>query len=226
MVRRWSPSPTSTSRKGRATDAGQCIAEAQAVAETLGDRWLQVRSAYELSALRGDLEGNADSAIAALREAIAIAEQLGDLALRLEGHLRMGTLLVNIGKLAEAERECALVTELAKPLGSNRDKARAMYLLSLVAFYRSGPQHARRIATRGLRWQERVGDSYFQVQTLCVLAQCEIAAGAPRIAVPRLRKALAIAEESGGWLVVEICRYLVEALLDLGRFQEAAQVAV
>jgi class 3 adenylate cyclase/tetratricopeptide (TPR) repeat protein len=213
-------------KEGRATDAGQCIAEAQALADTLGDRWLQVRSAYELSALRGDLEGNADSAIAALREAIAIADQLGDLSLRLEGHLRMGTLLVNIGKLAEAERECALVTELAKPLGSNRDKARAMYLLSFVAFYRSGPQNARRIATRGLRWQERVGDSYFQVQTLCVLAQCEIAVGAPHLAVPRLRKALALAEESGGWLVVEICRYLVEALLDLGRLQEAAQVAV
>jgi class 3 adenylate cyclase/tetratricopeptide (TPR) repeat protein len=213
-------------KEGRATYAGQCIAEAQAVAETLGDRWLQVRSAYELSALRGDLEGNADSAITELREAIAIAEQLGDLSLRLEGHLRMGTLLVNIGKLAEAERECALVTELAKPLGSNRDKARAMYLLSFVAFYRSGPQNARRIATRGLRWQERVGDSYFQVQTLCVLAQCDIAAGAPHIAVPRLRKALALAEESGGWLVVEICRYLVEALLDLGSLQEAAQVAV
>jgi class 3 adenylate cyclase/tetratricopeptide (TPR) repeat protein len=212
-------------KEGRATHAGRCLAEAQAIAQALGDRWLQVRTAYELSALRGDLEGNADSAIHELREAIVIAEELGDLSLSLEGHLRIGSLLFNIGKLADAERESALVAKLAAPLGSNRDKGRATFLLALVTFYRTGPQQARRLASRALKWTERVGDSYFQVQCLRTLAQCDLATGASQLAETRLRQALAIAEASGGWLVVEICRYLVEALLDLGRVQEAGQVA-
>ena len=202
-------------KHGRASDARRCINDAITIADELSDRWLHVRASYELSALLGDFEGDAEAAVRELRRAVEVAEELQDLALRLEGHLRMSTLLVNVGNLSEAEVEATAATELSRPLGSNRDKARAMYLLGLVAFYRSGTPDARRIATRALKLQEQVGDSYFQLQSLRTLAKCDLVAG----------RALLLAQPAGGWLVVEICRYLVEALVELGRIAEAAEVA-
>jgi len=212
-------------KHGRASDARRCINDAITIADELSDRWLHVRASYELSALLGDFEGDAEAAVRELRRAVEVAEELQDLALRLEGHLRMSTLLVNVGNLSEAEVEATAATELSRPLGSNRDKARAMYLLGLVAFYRSGTPDARRIATRALKLQEQVGDSYFQLQSLRTLAKCDLVAGRPRRAEEHLRRALLLAQPAGGWLVVEICRYLVEALVELGRIAEAADVA-
>jgi tetratricopeptide (TPR) repeat protein len=212
-------------KQGRASDARSCIRDAHTIAQELDDRWLLVRTAYEMSALQGDFEGNVESAISVLRAAVRVASELDDLPVRLEGHLRIGNLLVNLGKLSDAERESSLAAELALPLGSNRDRARATYLLALVTFYRAGPEAARPIATRALKWTERVGDNYFHLQSLRALAKCEMTAGYPDIAEAHLREALPLAEQGGGWLVVEICRYLVEALVDLGRIEEAAGVA-
>jgi len=212
-------------KQGRASDAARCIVEAQAIAVDVDDRWLQIRAAYELSSLRGDFEGNADSAIEALRAAVQVAEQIDDLPLQIEGHLRIGFLLLNLGMLSHAEAESARVLRLAGPLGSNRDKARATHMLAVVTFYRSGPLAAQPIEERALKWAERVGDRYFQLQSLRILAKCQLASGAPDAAEGYLRTALDLAKDSGGWLVVEICRFLVEALVDLGRIREAAGVA-
>jgi class 3 adenylate cyclase/tetratricopeptide (TPR) repeat protein len=211
-------------KQGRLSEAERDLMETQGIAERLGDRELQLRAAYELAELRGGFEGKVDSAIAGLRRAQLVADGLGDRPLLFEGHLRMATLLFNVGKLVEAGREAALAEQVAVSLGSNRDRARAVFCSSMVALYRAGPSVARPMAADALKWNERVGDYYYQLQSVRALAKCELNAGAPERAEEHLRAARELAEQAGGWLGIEIRRYLVEALVEVGRVPEATQV--
>jgi hypothetical protein len=56
------------------------------------------------------------------------------------------------------------------------------------------------------------------------LAKCELNTGSPARAEARLRAALPLADQAGGWLSVEMRRCLIEALVELGRTSEAATV--
>jgi class 3 adenylate cyclase len=206
---------------GHLREAEAELLEARGAGRELGDQHLELRADYELAIL-WDFESKTDLGIEALRRALPVATALGDRALAANGHLRMATLLLNVGKLAEAEAESALAGDLASAQGSHRDRARAAWMLGVIAFYRSGPEQARPIAVEALLWNERVGDHYYQLQSVRTLAKCELNTGSPARAEARLRAALPLADQAGGWLSVEMRRYLIEALVELGRTSEAA----
>ena len=210
---------------GRAKDAGAWLAEARDAALETDDRRLQVRAAYEFSALRGDFEGDAEGAIAELHTAVTIADELGDRTLVVEGLLREGNLLVNLGLLADAASVVHRCAELASQLESRRDEARATFLLALVTYYRTGPADAEVLGLRAHEWLRRIGDGYFLPQSLRALAKYALSDGRPELAEERLIEALSGATPGGGWVVVELCRYLTEALVDQGRVDDALAAA-
>lgn len=209
---------------GRFREAERELLEARDAGRELGDRHLELRADYEYAELLGGFEGKTDLGIEALRLALPIAAGLGDRALAFEGHLRMATLLFNLGDLAAAETESTLAEDLALAQGSHRDRARAAFVRGIIALYRSGPEQARPIAAEALLWNERIGDYYYQLQSVRTLAKCELNTGSPERAEARLRAALPLADQAGGWLAVETRRYLIEALVELGRTGEAAAV--
>ena len=71
-----------------------------------------------------------------------IAEDVEDLALRIEGHLRIGTLLLNVGAFALAEQELLRCSSLAGEMGSRRDEARATCWLGIVKYSRGEREEA------------------------------------------------------------------------------------
>ena len=208
-------------RQGRATEAHDRLARADAIARETDDRRLRVKAAFILSALRADLEGQFVSAVEELRRALTISEELNDLALRVEGHLRIGFLLYNMGELESAESELLRCTSLARELGSHRDEARATFQLSLVKHYRGSNDEAERLALQARDWLERTGDTYMQVQNLHALARFALSRDDAELAEARLMEGLEIAVEIGGWLAVDTYRLLTKALVRQCRTDDA-----
>jgi tetratricopeptide (TPR) repeat protein len=97
-------------------------------------------------------------------------------------------------------------------------------LLGLAKHYRGEPEEARRLSLRAFDWLERTGDSYFQIQNLRALALYALADERLEEAEARLQQAVPLALESGGWLVLEVYRLLVETLVRQGRLEEAGQL--
>jgi tetratricopeptide (TPR) repeat protein len=211
-------------KQGRFSDAEAELLETQRIAIELGNRELHLRAAYELAELRGGFEGKVDLAVDGLRRAQVMAQALGDRPLLFEAHLRMTTLLFNVAKLVDAGREAELAEQVALRLGSNRDRARAVFCRAMVALYRTGAREARPMALDALKWNERVGDYYYQLQSVRAVAKCELKAGSPERAEEYLSAVLPLARQAGGWLGVEIRRCLIEALVELGRLREATSV--
>jgi class 3 adenylate cyclase/predicted ATPase len=213
-------------KQGRAADARGRLGEAQAIGADLQDVRLQIRAAYELSSLRSDYAGEFEEAAQGLKDAQKLAEGLDDRPLRVEGHLRMGTLLFNLGQLARAEEELLRCLELARETGSVRDDARATHFLALVEYYQGEYEEAERHALRTVEWLERTSDRYLQIQNLRLLGKLALVEGDHELARERLDEALGLALDSGtAWLVVEVYRYLTEVLLRQGRLKEAGEAA-
>jgi class 3 adenylate cyclase/tetratricopeptide (TPR) repeat protein len=214
-------------KQGRVSDARERLDEAQAIGADLADVRLQIRAAYELSSLRSDYAGEFEAAARGLTGAQNLAEGLGDRPLRVEGHLRMGTLLFNLGQLVQAEEEFLRCLALARDTGSVRDDARATHFLGLVKYYLGEYEEAERNALRTAEWLERTSDRYLQTQNLRLLGKLALAEGDNQLARDRLQEALGLALESGTpWLVVEVYRYLTEVLLRQGRLTEAREAAL
>jgi class 3 adenylate cyclase/tetratricopeptide (TPR) repeat protein len=211
-------------KQGRAADSRRNLTEAVAITTDLGDATLQVRALYEFGWLAAWFEGASEAGAAQLREALAIAEDIDDRTLRIEGHMRIGSLCFNVADLAGAEQAWEQSAELASELGSFRDEARSLTLLSLVRYYRGQLDEAERLALRALEWLERTGDTYLQLQNLRELARYALARGDLGLAEERLRQAMPLALEFGGWLVIEIYRYLTETLVQQGRVGEAREL--
>jgi class 3 adenylate cyclase/tetratricopeptide (TPR) repeat protein len=211
-------------KQGRAVESRRNLTEAIAIASEIGDRELEVRAIYEFAVFAGWFEGAIDGAVVQLRGALATAEELGDRALCVEGLLRLGTLFFNVGDLTRAEKAFARSSQLASELGSFRDEARSITLLGMVRFYRGYVDEAERLAIQALQWLERTSDTYLQLQNLRELARHALARGDLHLAEERLREALPLALEFGGWLVIEIYRYLIETLIRQGRLVEAREL--
>ena len=218
-------------KQGRAGDARAHLEEAARVASELGDDRLRIRAAFELSALKGDFEGTIDAALADLDEGIALATANDDLALRTEGHLRLGMLLLNVGRLREADEHLTRCASLAGEFGSLKDDARATAMLALVKHYRGADDEAELLARQAYEWFERTADSYFQIQNLRLLAMLALERG-DRLAEAELHvgEALSLARDGGGWLLYETYRLQARVLVVGGRLDEArtllAEVAV
>jgi predicted ATPase/class 3 adenylate cyclase len=208
-------------KQGRLTDARERLTEGHSRAASIGDRQLQIRAGYELGTLSGEFEAALDEGLEAFLEALTLAEEAGDAALRAEGHLKMGAAYANAGALAEAEAQFARCIEIAEELGSLRDEARGTFLLGQLRYYRVGIDEAERLALRARDWLARTGESYYQVQNLRQLALYSLARGDAQRAEEWLREALPIALEMGGWVEIDIYRYLVESLLTQGRLDDA-----
>jgi predicted ATPase/class 3 adenylate cyclase len=211
--------------QGRFAEARRRLTEAQSIALASEDRVLQIRAGFELGTLSGDFEGDLDAALDELRRALAIAEELEERELRLEGHLRMGTVLFNGGELIQAEEQLLRCIALAEQLGSHRDQARSTFMLGGVRYYRAGVDEAERLALQARDWLARTCESTYQIQNLLQLALYALVRGDPRRAEEWLREALATALELGGWQVIDAYRYLVEALVAQDRLEDARQLA-
>jgi class 3 adenylate cyclase/tetratricopeptide (TPR) repeat protein len=211
--------------QGSFAQARRRLTEAQSIAVGIDDRVLQIRAGYELGTLSGDFEGDLDGALEELQRALAIAEELDERELRLEGHLRMGTALFNGGELAQAEEHFLRCIALAEQLGSHRDEARSTFMLGATRYYRADIEEAERLALQAHEWLERTCESMYQIQNLRQLAFYALAKGDPRRAEDWLREALPSALEVGGWQVIEIYRYLVEALVAQDRLDDARDLA-
>jgi len=211
-------------RQGRATEAHERLATAETIAREVRDRRLQIKAAFISSALRADLEGEFEPAVDELRGAVAIAEELDDLPLRVEGHLRIGFLLYNMGELRGAEEELMRCTRLARELGSHRDEARATFQLGLVKYYLGEPEEGERLALQAQEWLERTGDTYMQVQNDHSLARFALAREEAELAEARVQGTLETALEIGGWLVIDTYRLLTEALVRQERLEDAKEL--
>jgi class 3 adenylate cyclase/tetratricopeptide (TPR) repeat protein len=212
-------------RQGRAADAHDRLASAEALALSTGDAYLRSKVAFVLAALVADFEGQYEEAIDSLRSGIATAEEIGDVALAAEGHLRLAAILNNRGDLEAAETELRFCLRLARELGSHRIEAEATSWLGEITYHRGNPEEGERLCRQAHTWFERTGDSYFQAQNLFRnLAGFALADGRPDEAEAWLHEAMPIALQIGGWVAVEAYRYLVEALVAQDRIDDAREL--
>ena len=109
--------------------------------------------------------------------------------------------------------------------GSSRDEARATALLAYILYYRGDVAHAEGLALQALEWLRRTGDTHLELQTLRLLARFALLRDELALAEERLREALPIALEHGGWLVIDTYRYLVELLVRQERIDEARELS-
>jgi len=212
-------------RQGRAADARDRLANAQALADSTGDAYLRSKVAFVLAALVADFEGQYEEAIDGLRSGIATAEKIDDVALVAEGHLRLAAILNNRGDLEAAETELRCCLRLARELGSHRIEAEATSWLGEITYHRGNPEEGERLCRQANTWFERTGDSYFQAQNLFRnLAGFALADGRPDEAEVWLREAMPVALQIGGWVAVEAYRYLAEALVAQDRLDDAGEL--
>ncbi len=208
-------------RQGRTRQAQRRLTEAQELAAKVADRCLQIRAAYHLAGVKGDVPGAFEDAMDELMRAIGIAEEIDDRALQVEGQLRAGFLLYNLGDLARAETALARCSELAAELGSSRDEARATLPLSVIKYLRGELEEAERLGEQARAAFERTGETYFQIQNLSAMGQFALARGDTALAEERLREALPLALEESSWLVAEVYRLLTESLIRQDRVADA-----
>jgi tetratricopeptide (TPR) repeat protein len=204
-------------------EAKESMAVAEGLIPTIRDRRLEVRVHFELSALVSWAEADHDEARKHLDRALAVAGEIDDRGLRIEGQMRLGALLFNVGDLEGAERELTEAVRLSSELGSLRDETRSMSLLGFAKYYRGDVEEAERLARQALQWRERSSDSVLEVQNLRALAKYAMARGEPQEAERLLHEALPIATEAGGWLVGDVYLYLVRALVQQGELGKAAE---
>ncbi len=212
-------------KQGRVSEGRERLKEAATIARAVADRRLLVQQVFEHAAFRAHFDGEADAAIDDLWRVLPAVEGLGDRALLMEAHMRVGTLLFNVGRLAEAELELTRCADLAAEAGSIRARARANSLLGFVKYYRGELEEAEGLGLEAHELLERAGDKYIQVQNYRKLAIYAIARGDPSLAEQRLREALPFAVQIGGWILPEIYRRLAESLVRQHRVSEAVECA-
>lgn len=211
--------------QGNPRDARERLSEAGNLASQLGDRPLRTRAAFGMATLHDMFEGAAEQAIEVLENALTIAQECDERELQMEGYLRLGTTLINIGRLAKAAEHFASCAALARREGSLRFEAGATQFLGLINFYMGNLAEAERLTLQSLDWFARTADQYLYLQNLRALAKFALSRGDFNLAEQRLNEALPKARELGGWLVVEVYRYLAEALAHQGRAADARRAA-
>jgi predicted ATPase/class 3 adenylate cyclase len=212
-------------RQGDAIGARNRVDELRAITSRLRDRRLDLRARFMSASITADMEGEPKTAADELMRGIAIAEELGDRPLSLDGHLRLGFVFLNMGELASAEDELKICSALAEELGNNRDLVRATCPLATIRYLRGDVEGAEELAEQTATLLERTGETFFQIQNLMTLAQGALARGDAAGAEGHLRSALLIALDEDSVFVADICRLLIEALIDLGHLDEAADIA-
>jgi class 3 adenylate cyclase/tetratricopeptide (TPR) repeat protein len=212
------------SKQGLAADERERLAEAAELAQQVGDRRLEILVAFELANVRAWFDREAAAAVDDLRDALERARAYGDRPLLTEACMRLGSELYNLGLLTGAEEQFEQAVALAGEEGSHRDEARATTLLGRVKYLRGEVALAEELAMQALDWLERTGDTFLQIQNLRWLSRYEIDRGDLDCAERRLRDALPLALEVGGWLTIDIYRHLAEVLVRSGRLGDAREL--
>jgi class 3 adenylate cyclase/predicted ATPase len=205
-------------KRGRVGNARSSLAEASAIARSIGDESAAVRAEFELAQIRGWFDGDVDAAVAQLDALLPRIQGV----LRTEARLRKGAFLFNAGRLAQAEAELLLARSLALEDDDARNEARALALLGPVRYYRSGCAAGVEDFLRAEAFLARTADVHLQIQNARWLAKCALRVGYLTEAEHRLQAVLPDARDHGGWLEVEIYRYLLEVLIAQGRTVEAS----
>jgi predicted ATPase/class 3 adenylate cyclase len=211
-------------RQGLASEAAARLAEAERLAQALGDTRLRAKAAFIATTVGFHYDGEAAGAVTALRDAVALAAEIDEPRLLTEGYLRIAALLMNLGRYAEAEEELERCLAAARDTASLTVRAEATAWLGGIKYYRGDRADGRRLGLQAREWLERTGDSYFLAQNLVWLAAYGLFEDDPARAEADLRDALPVALEIGGWIVVQAYRYLAEALLAQGRLEEAREL--
>jgi class 3 adenylate cyclase/tetratricopeptide (TPR) repeat protein len=212
-------------KQARPEDARIHLEEARTMAAELTDPALEISVLFESSNLHFWFEGDLETAVEQVRRGLELAEESKERDLQTEGHTRLGTLFYNAGRLRDAQDHLRQCLALAGELGSLRDEARATFLLALVKYHLGEIGEAERLGLQALDWLDRTGEKFFQLQNLRSLALCAVATSDLALAEERLRRAVALANEIGGTVVVEIYRCLVDVLIRQGRLAEARELA-
>jgi class 3 adenylate cyclase/tetratricopeptide (TPR) repeat protein len=211
-------------RQGRYGEAKRRLIRAKEVAARLGDPQLQIRAAFVFAQMQADVGDSLDEAVNDLRHVVGIAQRVDDRALRTEGHLRIATLLINLGRLREAEEELTRCLELAREMGSRRFEAEATAWLGVVKYDLGKLDEAERLELQAREWLERTSDTYFQVQNFRNLALLALARDDLELAERWMMEAFPIALEIGGWVLPETCRCFTVALVRQGRIADAEEL--
>jgi len=211
---------------GRASQARALLDEAEQLARRIDDPPLRIRAAWARATLLQQFEASPGPAVEQLIGAVALAEEVGNAELMLTGHMRLGALYFNIGRLRAAEAAFERSIELAKEQGSLRHQAWLTACLGLIRAHRGPRAEAHDLYASALDWMERTNDLYMRIQTLMWQAALELKRDDTKAAVKLLRQAMAPARQMGGQLIAQVGSHLVEALTRQGRVAEAREIAV
>jgi len=211
---------------GRVAEAKEHVTEAERIGRASDDLGIRIRTMWQRAVLDELFDGQPTAAEENLRGALALAEEVDDRELTLTLQMRLGALMFNVGKLADAETELARATTLAQARGSLRHLSWITAILGYVRSYRGPRDAAADDLARASDWLERTDDRHMRIQTLVWRADLELLAnGDLRKAVLFLRTALPLARDIGGQMVARVCRSLVDALVRQGRVGEARDYA-
>jgi class 3 adenylate cyclase/tetratricopeptide (TPR) repeat protein len=211
-------------KQGQVEESQRHVMEAGSLAAATGDKRLLVRATFESAFTRAWFHG-ASEAADDVRRGLALAGELGDRELLIDGHMRLGFMLSNVGLLRDAEKELLRCIEVAGEVGSHRDEARVTYLLGYIKFYLGEGEEAERLGLQAMEWLERTADTLFQVQNFRTLAMFALTRNDIELAEERLRKAVPLAVELGGWFVLDTYRYLVQVLVRKEKLEDAQALA-
>jgi len=159
-----------------------------------------------------------------LNQAIDDADELNDPELRVLGRLHLGVLLANEGRFEEAEQTYDAARKVGRLFGTVRFEALAIGLLANVKFYRGSREEALTLAHQAIDWFERAAHQHTEAQVLRTLAMLALAEGDSLEAERWIDRAVPLAEPLGGWLLADVYRYQVTALLSQDRIDEAREV--
>ncbi len=210
---------------GRVSDARAHVEDAERLAQELNDAELQIRVASPRATIHEQFEASPTAAEDDLRGALALAEEIDNPDLMLTAYTRLGALLYNAGKLAEAQLELERCVTIATERGSLRHLSWVTAMLGLVRSHCGSAEQASAELAQASEWLERTGEVFMNTQVLMWHANLELAVGRVKDAIKLLRQAMLLARQSGGWLTAQVCRSLVDALVREGRAGEARKVA-
>ncbi len=210
---------------GRGSQARILLDDAQMLALKLDDAELRIRAAWIQASISERFDGSFEDAVDALSGAIAFADEVEDAERLLTGHMRLGVLYFNTGRLAAAQTEFERCIELAKEQGGLRHQAWVTAFLGLIRFHCGPRADADDMFERASDWFVRTNDLYMHIQTLVWRASLQLANDDVKSALKLLREAMPRARDMGGPLVADGSRYLAEALARQGRVAEAREVA-
>ena len=208
-------------KQSRPDEARACLDAA-----ATNDAELLARAAYERSVVMSSFDGEIEGALVELARGRELAQAAGNEGLALEGRLRAGFHLFDLGRMDESEQELRAVIAGAEELGRTRDASRARMELAFGRRFQGAAEEAQELARQAHEPFVRTGDRYFIAQNLRLLSELAWDLGEDAAAAALAREAVSAALALGSHtLILEAQVALVEALVSSGPVEEARRIA-